>query len=69
MAYIRRYAVYLWTDDNTTISNIKIYDNKMFSSHVIGFSMSFNGTQSILDDATVGKSTLILSSGKMINRK
>lgn len=58
-AYITSAAVYLWTDDNTTISNLKIYDNKIFSSHINGYSMSFNGTQGIVADATVGKNTLI----------
>lgn len=58
-AYLTSAGVYLWTDDNAIISNIKITGNKIYSSHVDGASMAFNGTQGILADATVGKNTLI----------
>ena len=52
-------AVYLWTEDNTRISNLSITNNKIFSSHVDGYSMYYNGTQGILADARVGENSII----------
>ena len=52
-------AVYLWTDSGTTISNLTIENNKIFSSHVDGYTMFYNATQGILADATVGENTLV----------
>ena len=58
-ASITSAAVYLWTDDNTSISNLSIKNNTITSTHVDGYSMAFNGSQGILADATVGKNTLV----------
>lgn len=58
-ASITSAAVYLWTDDNTSISNLTIKNNIITSTHVDGYSMAFNGSQGILADATVGKNTLV----------
>lgn len=59
VASITSAAVYLWTEDNTTISNLTIKNNKVTSSHVDGYSMFYNASQGIMADATVGKNTLV----------
>lgn len=52
-------AVYLWTDDNTSITDLSIRNNTILSSHVDGYTMFYNGTQGIFADATVGSNTLV----------
>lgn len=59
IAFITSAAVYLWTEDNTSISNLTIKNNKVTSSHVDGYSMFYNASQGIMADATVGENTLV----------
>ena len=54
-------GIYLWTEDNTSISDIVIRNNHFFSSHIDGYTMFYNGTQGILGDSRVGKNAKIIN--------
>ena len=60
-ANITNAAIYLWLDQDTTVSNIIIENNNITNTHIKGYSMLYNGTQGLLADARNNTNTKLVN--------